>query len=82
MSPNARGFRLFIVGTGDRSLRPFARPTKEKPNPIELNSKRRNNTDVGVLQLRLGKADYVWRFASAYNTEGGVFSDAGTGQCR
>ncbi len=81
-SPNARGFRLFIVGTGGKNLRPFARPTKKKPNPIEPNSRRRNNTDFGVLQLRLGKARYGWRFASAYKTEGGVFSDAGTGQCR
>jgi len=68
-----RRFRMFIVGTGGKQLRALGKP--------ERNSRLRDNTDHGILELRLGQGNYGWRFASAVNTSGGVLADTGGERC-
>ena len=75
VSAKRRGFRMFIVGTGGKNQIAFS---AKKP---ESNSVKRNDSDHGVLQLTLGSPKYQWRFVSAVNTGGSVFSDSGTGRC-
>jgi len=70
---NRPRFRMFIVGTGGRQLRPLGRK--------EPNSAVRNNRHHGVLQLRLGNGNYGWHFYSALNAGGKRFDDAGSERC-
>jgi len=68
---DARGARLFIVGTGGGNLRRYRRP--------RLPTTRVRNDDTwGVLRLTLRAAGYDWRFLPA---SGGRFADAGSGRC-
>jgi hypothetical protein len=66
----ARGLREFVVGTGGKELRPFAR--------LSANSVRRLAHDFGVLRLRLRPGGYDWQFV----TEQGTVADAGSAPCR
>jgi acid phosphatase type 7 len=66
----ARGIREFVVGTGGKSLRRFAR--------VSPNSEVRDATSLGVLELTLGPTAYAWRFRSAV----GWFADSGSAPCR
>ena len=65
-----RGIRLFIVGTGGRSLDPFAEilPTSEA----------RNNVSFGVLQMALHDDGYSWLF---HPTDPEGYRDAGSDRC-
>jgi hypothetical protein len=65
----AHGAREFVVGTGGRSLRGFrgSRP----------NSKARDATSMGILELTLGAGAYGWRFVPAV----GFFADSGSARC-
>jgi acid phosphatase type 7 len=65
----ARGIRQFVVGTGGRNLRRFAR--------VEPNSEVRDASSLGVLELTLGGAEYSWRFRPAV----GSFEDSGFAGC-
>lgn len=65
-----RGIRLFIVGTGGRSLDPFA--------DILPTSEARNNVSYGVLQMALYDGHYTWEFIP---TDADGYRDAGTGTC-
>jgi hypothetical protein len=66
----ADGMRQFVVGTGGRSLYPFAgaKPTSEV-----------RKVAFGVLELTLKAAGYHWRFVAL---AGSSFSDEGDGTCR
>jgi hypothetical protein len=68
-TPAGDGIRQFVVGTGGRSLHGFGtiKPTSEARAAV-----------FGVLQLRLGAADYGWDFLTE---SGGVFADSGTAAC-
>ena len=70
---NTRRFRLFIVGTGGKTLR---RSGRKEPN-----SRVTDNTDHGVLQLRLGNGNYGWRFVSAVSTDRAANNDRGAEGC-
>lgn len=73
-----RRFRLFIVGTGGKDLRPLPEQKKPKKKPKkkrEPNSELIDNTDFGVLKLRLGRGDYGWHFYSAHDTDGQPLAD-------
>jgi hypothetical protein len=63
------GIRQFVVGTGGRSLYNFT--------TIQPNSEARGKV-FGVLEMRLGAADYSWNFRLE---SGGTFSDSGTTAC-
>ena len=65
----ARGIREFVVGTGGRGLRPFA--------SVQTNSRVRNASTLGVLELTLGASAYTWRFQPAV----GSFADSGSARC-
>ncbi|MCM8750529.1 metallophosphoesterase [Thermomicrobiaceae bacterium CFH 74404] len=65
-----RGIRSFVVGTGGRSLRPFAE--------IHPASEVRDHQTYGVLKLTLRPDSYEWQFIPA---AGGTFTDAGQGTC-
>ena len=69
--PDLAGPRQFVVGTGGRSLYPFAKPAR----PAE---RFRDATHFGVLELRLRRRGYDWRFV-AENLE---VIDAGSDSCR
>ena len=64
-----RGIREFVVGTGGSHLRPFG--------AIREWSEVRDATSVGILELRLRRDGYDWRFRPAV----GSFTDAGSGPC-
>ncbi len=66
----ARGIREFVVGTGGKSLHPFA--------TTPPNTEVRNNTSFGVLKLTLASTSYDWRFTPA---SGSTFTDSGTQAC-
>lgn len=55
------------------TLRPLGRK--------EANSRVRNNTDRGILQLRLGGGTYGWRFHPAAKTKARPFGDRGRERC-
>ena len=63
------GIREFIVGTGGRNLSGFG--------TIQPNSQARAKV-FGVLDVRLGAADYGWQFRTE---SGGTFTDTGTAVC-
>jgi acid phosphatase type 7 len=66
----ARGMREFVVGTGGRSHYPFGSPLP--------GSEARNSDSFGLLELRLSRAGYTWRFLPA---QGSSFQDSGTDSC-
>ncbi|MDP9399988.1 MAG: hypothetical protein M3P39_03365 [Actinomycetota bacterium] len=66
----ARGIREFVVGTGGKSLHPFA--------TTPPNTEVRSNTSFGVLKLTLRPSSYDWRFTPA---SGSTFTDSGTQAC-
>jgi calcineurin-like phosphoesterase family protein len=68
---NARGARLFVVGTGGGNLRRYHQP----PLPA---TRARNDNTWGVLRLTLRAAGYDWRFLPV---RGGRFADAGSARC-
>jgi hypothetical protein len=65
------GIRSFVVGTGGRSLRGFAR--------VRAGSVVRQSTSFGVLRLALLPRGYTWRFLTA---SGPPAADSGSGTCR
>ena len=65
-----RGIRVFVVGTGGRSLYGFGQ--------IKPNSRARANTSFGVLLMTLRPRGYSWRFVTA---AGSPFKDAGSTTC-
>ena len=65
------GMRSFVVGTGGRSLRGFAR--------VRAGSVVRQSTSFGVLRLALLPRGYTWRFLTA---SGPPAADSGSGTCR
>ena len=69
---DARGPRLFVVGTGGGNLRDYDGP----PLPT---TEVRNSDTWGVLKLTLEPARYEWEFLPI---EGATFRDAGSGTCR
>ena len=66
------GIRAFVVGTGGRNL-------IDVDVNVLPNSEARNDTDFGVLDLRLRDGSYAWSFLPA---PGGSFMDAGSDACR
>ena len=69
-TPAAAGLRSFIVGTGGRTLYPFATPLP--------GSEVRDNQTFGVLFLTLEPGSYDWQFVPALP---GTFTDAGSTAC-
>lgn len=67
----AKGVRLFIVGTGGGNLRPFENP------PLPTTATRQADS-WGVLKLDLQSAGYDWTFLPV---SGSSYSDSGTGTC-
>jgi calcineurin-like phosphoesterase family protein len=65
----ARGIREFVVGTGGKGLRTF-------PTVVPF-SEARDHSSLGVLELRLGRGTYAWRFRPAV----GSFADSGSARC-
>lgn len=65
-----RGIRQFIVGTGGDSLERFT--------SFQSHTQTRNSSTYGVLELRLGAADYGWRFVPV---TGGAYTDSGSAPC-
>lgn len=70
VADNARGMRFFVVGTGGRDLRDFAR----EPLP-QLAF--RTNEHFGILRIVMKEAAYDWAFV---NLEGEIV-DRGSGVC-
>jgi hypothetical protein len=68
--PNPDGMRQIVVGTGGRQLRPFGEAVR--------GSEVRESGTYGVLQLRLARGFYRWRFWPA----NGTFTDRGADFCR
>jgi hypothetical protein len=66
----ARGIREFVVGTGGKSLYPFAGRA--------ANSEVRQWTTFGVLKLTLRARGYDWRFVPV---AGNAFTDSGSASC-
>jgi calcineurin-like phosphoesterase family protein len=65
-----RGIVDFVVGTGGKSHYDLGRPID--------NSEARNDKTFGVLELRLRRSGYSWRFLAA---GGPHFSDSGSASC-
>jgi hypothetical protein len=65
----AHGIQEFVVGTGGKSLFPFAVPA--------ANSAIRDDTTYGVLRLKLFLGRWSFRFLPVV----GTFTDSGTGTC-
>ncbi len=70
-SDPAKGIREFVVGTGGKNHRPFAKP--------EATSEVRNADTYGVLKLTLLPHGYSWEFIPE---TGKTFRDSGTGSCQ
>jgi Calcineurin-like phosphoesterase len=68
-SPDRRGIREFVVGTGGRALYRFG--------PLVAGSEARTDRHHGVLKLSLGRGGYSWRFVAI-----GSYSDTGSDSCR
>ncbi|MGD0401712.1 MAG: metallophosphoesterase [Candidatus Acidiferrales bacterium] len=66
-----KGIREFVVGTGGKNHRPFAKP--------EATSEVRNADTFGVLKLTLRPHSYEWEFIPE---AGKTFRDSGTGSCQ
>lgn len=73
----ARGFRLFVVGTGGFDLRGVSR--RREPR-----SERANDENFGVLRLCLGDAGYRWNFDVSLTVPGGdrLTEESGFDPCR
>jgi hypothetical protein len=69
-SPDPRGIRSFIVGTGGQKLRKDYTP---RPGSVVF-----DNTSWGVLKMELNAESYAWRFVPV---DGHKFTDSGTGRC-
>ena len=69
-----KGLRTIIVGTGGKSHGMY--PDDLPPNSFA------DNTDFGILELRLGTGDYDWRFLAVDgyvdNAPNGVETGSGT----
>jgi acid phosphatase type 7 len=70
-SDSAYGIREFVVGTGGKNHRPFAKPL--------ATSEVRNADTYGVLKLTLRPNGYDWEFIPE---AGKTFRDSGTGACQ
>lgn len=68
--PTVDGVRQFVIGTGGKSLRGFAK--------VRANSEVRYSRDFGVLRLTLEPSSYAWEFI----TVAGRSVDSGTAECR
>jgi acid phosphatase type 7 len=68
--PSPNGILSFVVGTGGRSLYAF-----KNPHP---HSAIKQNSSLGVLDLRLSGGGYTWRFVAQ---PGSSFTDSGSGVC-
>jgi acid phosphatase type 7 len=68
---DAKGVRLFVVGTGGGNLRRFENP------PLPTTETRQDDT-WGVLKLDLEQTGYHWNFLPV---AGSSFSDSGAGSC-
>jgi hypothetical protein len=66
-----RGIRSFVVGTGGRST--------DEADVRDKSSEVFDDSTFGVLELRLYKAGYTWRFRHAVNA--GPFTDTGHASC-
>ena len=66
----ARGIRQFVVGTGGKTLRPFA--------TVAANSEVRESATFGILKLTLHPTSYDWAFVPE---AGRTFTDTGSGTC-
>jgi hypothetical protein len=67
---DAEGVRLFVVGTGGRSLDPFME--------VQPNSEARNNVSFGLLRMALYEDGYSWEFLP---TDPAGYRDGGTDRC-
>jgi len=70
-----RGIREFVVGTGGKNLRGFARSTPFHRNP---NSEALQAVTFGVLRLDLYPTGYHWKYVAE---DAKAFSDEGWGSC-
>lgn len=68
-SPDRRGMREFVVGTGGRAL--------YRIGTVLAGSEARTDRHHGVLKLALRRGGYAWRFVST-----GSYSDTGSDACR
>jgi hypothetical protein len=68
---DARGVRLFVVGTGGGNLRDF------ENDPLPTTEVRQDHT-WGVLKLTLKPTGYDWTFLPV---AGKTFADSGSGTC-
>ena len=66
----ARGIREFVVGTGGKSHYQLGKPI--------ANSEVRNDNTFGILELRLRRSGYSWKFIPI---AGGQFTDSGSASC-
>ena len=66
----ARGIRQFVAGTGGRGTYFF--------REIQPNTEARNSKTFGLLELKLGRDRYEWRFVPV---AGASFTDAGSDTC-
>jgi hypothetical protein len=69
-TPDPRGMRQFVVGTGGASLYGIGQ--------VQPNSEAIGRGAFGVLKLKLHAASYDWEFVPA---EGGAFSETGSAEC-
>ena len=67
----AHGINQFIVGTGGTSLTTFI-------DPPAATTATRQDTEHGVLMLRLRDGEFAWEFLPVV---GGTFTDSGTSSC-
>ena len=64
------GIRQFVIGTGERDLRPF--------RAVQTYSEVRNSARYGVLKLTLHAASHEWEFVSAGSS---TFRNSGSEAC-
>jgi hypothetical protein len=70
-APDANGIRQFVVGTGGKNY--------TRIHSLQANSEVRAANVFGVLELRLSRDGYRWRFVPE---AGKTFTDSGSGVCR
>jgi hypothetical protein len=70
-APDANGIRQFVVGTGGKNY--------TRIHSLQPNSEVRAANVFGVLELRLSRDGYRWRFVPE---AGKTFTDSGSGVCR
>ncbi len=68
--PNLKGIRSFVIGTGGRSFYPFLNPN--------LNSAKKQNSELGIAKFILEPNAYRWEFISAIPRG---FTDQGSAKC-